>query len=549
VIGDRLGAGGMGVVYAAEDTTLRRPVALKFLAAGVAADEEYRARFLREARVAAALSHANTCVVYEVGQVDRTVLAEDGVSVAEPGTPFIAMELVEGETLSSRISRVGRLPVALALDIACQIAEGLAEAHTRQIVHRDLKPHNVMITPAGRVKIVDFGLAKPLTASPRTEGLVSTSEMISADVAAGAVIGTCAYMSPEQTTAKPVDARSDVFSFGVMLYEMVAGALPFSGETATETIAKILESQPPPLPPSAARPKALDRLIGRCLMKQPALRYRDARELLDGLRAIRPVLTSGVAGSGEPASAGEELGGTPTRWRWPALAGAGAALVLVAAYVGGQGATWSDDLLPSMSSGPILAAPPVASPPAVGVVGPGEAMAGQASPQLPRAGDAAAAVREADRDPAESTPSSAPELTTGALSLSSSPRASVTIDGELTGLTPLTLDLEPGTHEILLTGPEGLRWRGRVDMTAGARASIDRDLRATGALSVNSDPWVEIQLDDRQTEQTPIHFSSVAAGLHTLRVIRQGAVTQVLEVFIEEGKTTSVRIPPVGGGS
>src|SRR5262249_48608321 len=155
-----------------------------------------------------------------------------------------AMEFIEGDTLAATLERGRPLSARLAIDIALQLAEGLTEAHAQKIVHRDLKPLNVMITPGGRVKIVDFGLAKPIRSVQGERSLVSTSEMISADMGDGVVIGTCAYMSPEQAAGKEIDARSDVFSFGTILYEMLTGRLPFEGETATETLAKILEADP-----------------------------------------------------------------------------------------------------------------------------------------------------------------------------------------------------------------------------------------------------------------------------------------------------------------
>src|SRR5262245_61952933 len=245
---DLLGTGGMGVVYRAADDTLRRTVALKFLAAEFASDEEYRARFLREARITASLNHANTCIVYEVGQLDREVTLPLDERVLALGTLFIAMEFIEGETLGARLERSGPLPVRDAIDIALQVIEGLAEAHGRHVVHRDLKPQNVMITPSGRVKIVDFGLAKPIRSVRDAHAPVSTSEMLSADMGEGAVIGTCAYMSPEQAAGREIDARSDVFSFGTMLFQMLTGRLPFAGDTANEMMAKIGVADAAPWP-------------------------------------------------------------------------------------------------------------------------------------------------------------------------------------------------------------------------------------------------------------------------------------------------------------
>ena len=203
----------MGVVYRAEDETLRRTVALKLLS-DTGGDEETRQRFLREARSAAAITHPNVATVYQVGEAD--------------GRPYIAMELVEGESLRTRLGR-GRLDVAAARELATQMARGLAAAHGKGIVHRDLKPENVMITPEGVVKLLDFGLAKPATErviSGTTDvGLAKTETLVTSD--AGRVMGTAEYMSPEQAVGEPLDVRSDVFSFGVVLYEMLAGSRPF----------------------------------------------------------------------------------------------------------------------------------------------------------------------------------------------------------------------------------------------------------------------------------------------------------------------------------
>jgi len=202
----KLGAGGMGVAYRAEDLVLRRSVALKFLSPEIAADDERRARFEREARLAAALNHPNTCTVYEVGQVEAGHAVAGGEPVVPLGTPFIAMEFVDGETLAARLARAGQLAPREALDLAVQAAEGLAEAHTRGIIHRDFKPQNVMVTPAGRLKILDFGLAKPFVAVSGPEVVISTAEMISADLGdPNRIAGTVAYMSPEQALGKPVD--------------------------------------------------------------------------------------------------------------------------------------------------------------------------------------------------------------------------------------------------------------------------------------------------------------------------------------------------------
>ncbi len=261
---ERIGAGGMGVVHRATDGKLGRDVALKLLPPSVAGDEDRRRRFLREARSAAAVTHPNIVTVYEIGE-------------AEDGRVFIAMELVAGETLRARVER-GRVPVAEALRIATRIARGLAKAHAAGLVHRDLKPDNVMVTTDGEVKILDFGLAKATdTAAPtevRTESKVTET---------GAILGTPSYMSPEQATGKPVDARSDVFSFGALVYELLRGQRPFVGDSAAELIIAIARDEPAPL---RGVPDALARVVARCMKKRPSERYADGGEVLAALELV-----------------------------------------------------------------------------------------------------------------------------------------------------------------------------------------------------------------------------------------------------------------------
>src|SRR5205814_1481029 len=219
-IRSKLGEGGMGEVYLARDTQLDRDIALKTLTPEVARDQQRLRRFLQEARAASALSHPNVAHIYEIGEVD--------------GAHFIAMEYIEGEQLDRRI---GAQPLALPqlLEFAIQIADALDEAHAKGITHRDIKSANIMITSRGRVKVLDFGLAK--LAGPGSDTRTSDSEMATrVKTSPGVVMGTVNYMSPEQALGREVDHRSDIFSFGVVLYEMATGQLPFTGATVTETI-------------------------------------------------------------------------------------------------------------------------------------------------------------------------------------------------------------------------------------------------------------------------------------------------------------------------
>ena len=263
-----IGAGGMGEVYRARDTRLGRDVAIKVLPAEFAEDAERLRRFEREARATAALSHPNILEVHDVGTFE--------------GVPYLVEELLEGESLKERIER-GALPASEAIGVAVQIARGLAAAHEKGIVHRDLKPANVFLTKHGAVKILDFGLAKLVEnvavgeADTLTHAPTGATEF-------GRVLGTVAYMAPEQARGMAVDQRADVFSFGVVLYEMLAGQRPFRGATATDTVAAILKEQPPPLPASV--PPDLVAVIGKCLAKVPEKRYSSGSEVLAALGGV-----------------------------------------------------------------------------------------------------------------------------------------------------------------------------------------------------------------------------------------------------------------------
>ena len=286
----------MGVVYRAQDTALGRTVALKFLHSREPGQDSLT-RFMREARVAASINHPNVCTVHEVGVVPAGEQFIDPTSHESfpAGTPFIAMELLTGETLHDRLARVGPLPVNELVGIAVQIAEGMQDAHARHIVHRDLKPHNVVVDAVGRVKILDFGLAKPVNRPPADDAVMVDAQTQSAELTrVGGIVGTTAYMSPEQAQGKTLDSRSDLFSFGVMLYELAHGKRPFDGDNPTSTIAKILEVEAPPLRDVAPHlPADLDRVVRRCLQKVPAARYQDARDLVLDLKDIQQSVASG----------------------------------------------------------------------------------------------------------------------------------------------------------------------------------------------------------------------------------------------------------------
>jgi serine/threonine protein kinase len=279
-----LGEGGMGEVYLARDSRLKRDVALKILPSAVVSSPDRRARFEREAQAAAALSHPNICTIFDVGDAD--------------GQPYIAMEYCEGATLAARL-REHSFTIPETLDIAQQIADGLGEAHRRRILHRDIKPANILITPRGQVKILDFGLAKEVAAHDSTDATTAAGLTSDLDV----VMGTVAYMSPEQALGKVLDTRSDLFSFGIVLYEMLAGRLPFGGSTQTAHIDAILHEDPPPIGRFNDRvPESLQRLVRRMLEKDPDRRTQSAREVWNDLREIRESLSGSLAASSVPIS-------------------------------------------------------------------------------------------------------------------------------------------------------------------------------------------------------------------------------------------------------
>ncbi|MSU61907.1 MAG: hypothetical protein EXS31_05855 [Pedosphaera sp.] len=269
-----LGAGGMGEVYLAQDTRLDRPVALKLLAPESAGNVQHRQRFLTEAKAVAALNHPNICTIHDVGE-------------AEDGRPFIAMELLEGETLTDRLKR-GSPEISELMEIGLQVAEALAAAHAKGIVHRDIKPSNLHVTAEGRLKVLDFGLAKRLTAESATEEAATLMQ-----TQHGQVLGTPNYMSPEQALAREVDARTDLFSLGVVLYEMVTGRVPFAGRSVSETMEKIVHETPEALARfNYAVPAELERMILKCLRKAPEERYQSARDLIVDLRNLKESLKS-----------------------------------------------------------------------------------------------------------------------------------------------------------------------------------------------------------------------------------------------------------------
>jgi len=317
---EKLGEGGMGAVYKARDTRLDRFVALKVLPLDKTADPERRQRFLREAKSASALNHPNIVTVHDVGESE--------------GWYFISMEYVEGRALDRLIPRKG-MRIADVLRYAVQISDALACAHRAGIIHRDLKPGNVMVTESGLVKVVDFGLAK-LTEPESSSESASTRTMRVEDdrlTEDGKIVGTVAYMSPEQAEGKPLDGRSDVFSMGCLMYEMLTGRRAFQGETKARTLSAILMHEPPPASQIAADiPPELERIVTRCLRKEPARRFQHMDDLKVAVEELREESESGKLA---PAPRGNQR---PQRARLLALGGLLAGLVTLLAF--GAGLWW-----------------------------------------------------------------------------------------------------------------------------------------------------------------------------------------------------------------
>jgi serine/threonine protein kinase len=308
-----IGAGGMGEVYRARDPRLGREVAIKILPAGSAGDSERMRRFEQEARATAALSHPNILAVFDIGSQDNS--------------PYIVSELLEGETLRSRLIS-GPLPVRKAIDYALQIVRGLAAAHDHGIFHRDLKPENIFITRDGHVKILDFGLAKLTMPEPGAPGM-SPHATLDSVTGRGVLLGTLGYMSPEQCRGTAIDVRSDIFSFGAVLYEMLSGQPAFGGDTTADTISSILKEEPPNLSTTGHDvPPMLERIVYHCLEKDPAARFQSASDIAFALES----LSSSAAGA-TAAMSTSAIATTTSRKPWLVPALMGVVVVLVVALL------------------------------------------------------------------------------------------------------------------------------------------------------------------------------------------------------------------------
>jgi serine/threonine protein kinase len=275
---NKLGAGGMGEVYLAEDTKLDRKVAIKLLPSELTTDEQAKRRLIREARASAKLDHPNICSIHEVAEED--------------GRGYIVMQYVEGETLDVRSQRK-TIDLKEALDFAVQSADALTEAHSHGIIHRDIKPQNIIITPRGQVKMMDFGLAKVVQREFSTDTEAQTESLLTEP---GMVIGTVPYMSPEQVRGEPIDVRSDIFSFGIVLYEMITGHQPFRAPSLGATMSAILTSEPPMLSRYVREiPEAFEWVVSKALRKNTDERYQTAKELHTDLVSLKQRLELNAA--------------------------------------------------------------------------------------------------------------------------------------------------------------------------------------------------------------------------------------------------------------
>ena len=302
-----LGAGGMGEVFRARDTRLQREVAIKVLPASFAHDATRRARFERETQAVAALSHTNILAIFDTGVHD--------------GQLFAVTELLDGNTLRARLD-TGALPTKKAIDIATQIARGLAAAHEKGVVHRDLKPENVFLLRDGQVKILDFGLAT----TPTNSG--GDCETLAAMTDPGTVMGTVGYMSPEQVRGQALDARTDLFALGAVLYEMLSGTRAFRGETPADVATAVLREEPPEMAsPRGDLPPALERIVRHCLERNPAERFQSARDVAFALETLSG---SAVAAPTPPADRGTARYGLPDRVAAAARVVAAGVLIAVA---------------------------------------------------------------------------------------------------------------------------------------------------------------------------------------------------------------------------
>jgi serine/threonine-protein kinase len=447
-----IGRGGMGEVYRAYDRVLEEEVALKVLRAEDVGAEDWARRFRSEIRLARKVTHANVCRIHDYGE--------------EGSLRWLSMELVRGENLKQALARRGALPPAEAYDVAIQAAEGLTAIHAAGIVHRDLKTLNLMVDGAGKVRVMDFGIAKP-AAEGATDGGVT-----------GYILGSPEYMSPEQARGRAVDLRSDLYSLGIVIYELFTGAVPFRADTPVTTLLLHLETEPPLDHPGL--PPALRPVLARCLAKDPAARFGSARELVDALEAAR---------CGERTTAGG-----PTR----AVVGLTAglfAVALVALVVRSSTPTATPPsaeppatAVETTLSAPRATVPPPPPPSLLRTEGRTNAPAQRAPTPTPMPTETPPVSPVASLPVVIPTPSSTPSPTPspatpaeGRLLVLVTPWADVSIDGVPVGVTPLkALPLPPGPHAVLLTHPDYKPYPRRVTIRSGETFRLEVNLPSDG---------------------------------------------------------------------
>jgi serine/threonine-protein kinase len=457
-----LGRGGMGTVYRAHDRVLDEEVALKILRADVAGSPGMAARFRSEIKLARRVSHWNVCRIYEYGE--------------DAGLQYISLELVAGETLKQRLTRAGALPPQSAFDIAVQVAEGLAAVHKAGIVHRDLKTPNIMVDDKGAVRVMDFGIARAAAAEDGS--------------ATGYVLGSPEYMSPEQARGLPADFRSDVYSLGVVVFEVFSGRVPFRADTPVATLLLHLEREPPLRGAGAPPlPEALVGFLSRALAKDPGARYPSAAEAAAALRGARE--------GGPTERVSDPVMARRRKWIAPASGLAAVAAAVVASLWWRAQRVDAPVPPPPVPARTAPAVSPTATPPAA--VGPEAPRPLPPSPRAeprptaePPAASTETAVRTPAPDPAPPPPAAAapspslsptpaPVPSPGALLVVVRPWADVAIDGVVVGQTPMRrIPLSPGPHSVLLSHPEFHPYPRRVTIKEGETFRLSVDLPTEG---------------------------------------------------------------------
>ncbi len=449
-----LGEGGMGVVYRGEDLKLSRPVALKFLTPGREQDLNMLERFMREARTASALNHPNICTIYQVDE--------------HAGTPFIAMELLEGQGLDRRID--GRpLDIDLMLEYAIQIADAIDVAHAAGILHRDIKPANIFVTTRGQVKVLDFGLAKVTSSSQQQTGVTDLATDL-LGTRQGTSLGTVAYMSPEQARGEDLDVRSDLFSFGVVLYEMATGQRTFQGNTTATVFDALLNREPrAPIELNANVPPALERLIARALEKDRQYRYESAAEMRTDLRRIKSERGSSVTQSRQLATNSSVHSGAS----WPSAVSVPAASVQIpAAAPRVAGMTRSSMLVASVGAVALIAA---------GVLFVMSMDRGTATPAAPVATATPAATRSDGRVPPAAAPVSAAQVAAPPTTLA--PAAERSAAPEPVPAVPGTVPAVTSAGRAAVRPPDAAARAGEPAVTEGSRPATATGGRRPDALA------------------------------------------------------------------